>query len=212
MITRKRPENPQRHYVPIVRPTATQAIRCQPLVDEHEVFIVHRNLGRTIPCMGRECLLCVAMIPREDRIFLPVWLLDNVSLAIVDLPASHHETLVGMSNKYRSLRQCILLIQRARSSDNAPINIRSRHLSGGERVRDPYAELGEQLDAIFASNYAYAIQDITNAKTADGGSPLLSDRQRTRPQTPGNLPDVTSPILKTTDLNALLEEGKRRDR
>lgn len=179
MITRKSPENVQRHYIPIVRPTASMPVEAYPLADEHEIFIVHRNVGRTVPCAGPGCLLCDAMMVREDRIFLPIWSVGVTGLAILDLPAAHHETLTGLANGFHGLRNTKLLVMRMRPQDNAPILIKSRPLKSGERARDAFVGLHEQLDAIFAQNVAFAMLDVQCQDRKARRSPVLNERQPT---------------------------------
>ena len=171
-------------FVPVVRPSGKVPVVGQIVTDQLPVFSIHRFQGRTVPCQGTKCPCTTQMWTTEERIYLPLYLRQSRSTALLDLPASHWSTFKHWQDRGFTLSSLVIRASRIRPQDNAPIAIECRPLREEEYKYSGALDAVELLAAITARNVEFALWSANTAKTASTRSPQLNDRTLTRPITP----------------------------
>jgi len=162
---------PRRKCVKIIRPESLKWLTLGPLDDRPLVVTIHRHEGRTISCAEENCPFCQAFWTQEERVVIPCLFGEPARRGVLEVPVSHLEQLVGVTNQFHTLRALVIHCRRKNGRKNGPIEWRFFPRQAGERERcTGWNWLGE-LEETWAANTAKAYSTITDEKTDAKNAP-----------------------------------------
>lgn len=160
----------------IIRPGQYQPVVGRPRNPSLLLCLVHRFEGRTIPCDGEHCEFHKANIQTEERLFIAIQTRAIRRFCVLDLPASHYAAMEDAKLLYGGLDRGIFRFSRLYPKPNAPIVIKHRPATDGDRLPGNEVEMIPLMDEILESNRLHALHTLQSEKTGSRGLNLFDDR------------------------------------